>query len=117
MAWLKYIRDGRTDLVQPNRAVEAFRIAAANAGFRPDQLTSEAKLGMYVYNGYQGLALQCLNRLRLGIGETEKDIAAMRSHLAKAKLEPGDPGMELDDIGTDETEIAFFRTSDPLKAE
>jgi hypothetical protein len=117
-AWLDYVRAGRADLVPPSQAAEALRIAVANAGFTADEFgISEIELWMYVFNYHQGQALRCLTRLRLGVGETEKAIADLRSHLAKAKLAPGDEGLSLSDIGTDEDEIAFFRTSDPLQPE
>lgn len=117
-AWLKYLREGRTDLVPPNQAAEAVRVNVVNAGQSlSDFGTSETELWMHMFNYHQASALRCLNRLRLGVGKTAMDIEDMRGHLAKAKLAPDDKGLDLSDIGTDEDELRFFLTSDPLKAE
>lgn len=114
-ALLKYIREGFKGNLPPRLAVTAFRVATANAGTPLEVVTSEIELEMCVHTYYLGVAIRQLEALRLGIGDVEKGIVALRDALDQAKL-GGEPA-KLEDAGTSEAELEFFRTSDLLKAE
>ena len=118
-AWLTYLREHRDDEVPPTVAAEALRTALINAQGRAGTVHDREReikkcLGEY----YLISAKRRLEKIRRGAGESDaiaQEIQALRSDLARTVTY--DNPTSLVDLGTDEDEMEFFLSSDPLKAE